>query len=197
MDQAKISALLGRPLTSIESSNFDLYIKLARESLEEMLCTALCDSEDPKFYDSRSGYSTLFTDIFTEIDEVKIDGTVIESSEYSPRQWDRRSGKWFNSIVFDDKLRGKEVEVSATWGFSPMPVDLQSVLAGLFDLITKKNKFDGTIQSKQVEDFRITFNTGADLSQEFADKYRSVIQKYSQCSIGNIQHGKVHGWKKY
>lgn len=197
MDQTKMAALLGRPLTPIESSNFDLYLKLARETLEQMLCTVLCDYDDPKFYESREGYSTVFTDIFTEIDEVKVDGDVIDPSKYSARQWDRRNAAWFNSIVFDEKLCGKEVEVSATWGFTKMPTDLKYLLAGLFGLVTKKNTFDGTVQSKQVEDFRITFNTGADISQEFADKYSSVIQRYSLCSIGNIQHGKVCKWNRY
>jgi hypothetical protein len=197
MKQDKLSAFLGRPLTPIESSNFDLYLKLARESLEGMLCTVLCDTDDPKFYESRDGYSTVFTDIFTDIDEVKVDGDVIDPEKYTVRQWDRRNATWFNSIVFDEKLCGEEVEVSASWGFAKMPADLQYMLAGLFGLVTKKNTSDSSIQSKQVEDFRITFNADADASQEFADKYRSVIQKYSLCDVGNVQHGKVCEWNLY
>lgn len=197
MTETKMSALLDRPLTPTESTNFGLYLTIARESLEGMLCTVLCDAEDPKVYEAREGYRTVFTDIFTDIDEVKVDGEVIDPSKYSPRQWDRRNASWYNSIVFDDKLDSEEVEVSATWGFDKMPTDLQYLLAGLFGLVTKRHMSDSSIQSKQVEDFRITFNTDADISQEFADKYRGVIQKYSLCDVGYIRHGKVCRWTTY
>jgi hypothetical protein len=194
MKAAQLSALLGRPLTSVETDNLTLYVKIATETLEDMLCTSLCDQDDPKLYDVREGYSTVFTDIFTDIDEVKIDGDVIASSDYSVRQWDKRNARWYNSIVFDRRLtsRDKEVEVSASWGFSPMPSDLQAVLAGLFDLITKKNKLDPSVQSKQVEDFRVTLRADVDLDVEFYKKYGTTLRKYSMCDIGQIRHGKVH-----
>ena len=69
--------------------------------------------------------------------------------------------------------------------------DLQAVLAGLFALISKKNKYDGTLSSKQVEDFRVSFNTDVDLDEAFYDTYSKTISKYSICDIGDIQHGRV------
>lgn len=190
MDKITIAAFLGRPLTPTEDTNFDLYLKLARQSLDGLLCMTLCDADDPKVYEAREGYSTVFTDIFTDIQEVKVNGDVVAASKYSPRQWDKRNGSWYNSLVFEDKFEsGDEVEVTASWGFSKTPVDLQAVLAGLFGLITKKNKFDGTISSKQVEDFRISFNNDADLDEEFAKKYGDTISKYSLCNLSSVRHG--------
>lgn len=184
---------LGRPLTPNESSNFDLYLKIADQSLEEMLCTSLCDQDDPKVYDIRQGYSTVFTDIFTDVDEVKIDGEVIDPADYSVRQWNKRSASWYNSIVFDRRMtsRDEEVEVSATWGFNKLPSDLQSVIAGLFDLVTKKNKLDATVAEKRVEDFWVKLKSDADLDAEFQRKYGLTLHKYSLCNVPYVRHGKV------
>jgi hypothetical protein len=196
MDETKMAALLGRPLTSIETTNFSLYLKIARETLDDLLCMTLCDDGDSKTYDVREGYRTLFTDIFTEVTEVKKDGDIVDPSKYSVRQWDKRNGSWYNSIVFDTMFTGcdEEVEVTADWGFNSMPVDLQAVLAGLFGLITKKSSLDTSITSKQVEDFRIAFRTDVDIDTEFEDKYAKTINKYSICDIPNVQHGEVCSW---
>lgn len=190
MNEETTSALLGRPLTPTEVTNFSLYLKVAKEQLDQLLCMTLCDPDDPKVYEAREGYSTVFTDIFTDIDEVTIDGDVV--TNYRVAQWDKRTGSWYNSLVFDEPFTcSEEVTVSASWGFNTMPSDLKAVLAGLFDLITKKNSFNGTIQSKQVEDFRITFNTDADLDDVFTSKYGKTISKYSLCDVPNVQHGSV------
>jgi hypothetical protein len=193
MKQDKMSALLGRPLAANETANYKLYLDIANDSLESMICTSLCDQNDPKVYDVREGYSTVFTDIFIDIDEVKLDGKVVDSSEYSLRQWDKRNASWYNSLVFNYRFNecDKEVEVSATWGFESMPSDLQLVLAGLFDLVTKKNKQNSSVQSKQVEDFRITFRADVDLDSDFQTKYGGTLAKYSICDIPNVQHGRV------
>jgi hypothetical protein len=192
MNQTTMSALLGRTLTPVEVTNFNMYLKIARQSLDDLLCTNLCDDSDPRTFDAREGYSTVFTDIFTDVDEVSINGIVQNTDTYSLRQWDRRNGSWYNSIVFDEKLsEGDEVEVSASWGFSTMPSDLQLVLAQLFGLITKKNKFDSTVSSKQVEDFRVSINVDADLDDDFYRQYNKTISKYSLCSIGNVTQGEI------
>lgn len=197
MTKEEISALLGRPLTPVEDTNFDLYIDIAEQTLEDLLCTPLEDVEEARVFDTREGYSTAFIDIFRTINEVKINDTV--TTDYTVRQWDKRNADWYNSIVFERKLRCDEtIEVDAEWGFeegsgtgSGYPVDLQLLLAGLFGLITKKNKSDATISSKQVEDFRISFNADVDLDQDFYNKYSKTINKYSLCNIPYVRHGKV------
>lgn len=192
MNQTQMSALLGRPLTTVEATNFNLYLKIARQSLDDLLCTNLCDDSDTRTYDARAGYSTVFTDIFTDIKSVSVNGIQAAADTYSVRQWDRRNGSWYNSIVFDEKLEeDDEVEVSASWGFSEMPSDLQLVQAQLFGLISRKNKFDPTVTNKEVEDFRISFNVDADLDDEFYRQYNKTIAKYSLCTIGNIQQGSI------
>lgn len=195
MTKEQLIALLGRPLTPVEDANFELYLDIAMQQLEQLICTSLAETsgDETVVYDVREGYRTLFTDVFTELTEVKIDGTVIEPSKYSVRQWDKRSGSWYNSIVFDNMFKAcdDEVEVTAEWGFNTIPSDLLAVLAGLFDLITKKNNSDPSIASKQVEDYRISFRADVDLDADFESKYASTLSKYSMCDIPNVQHGKV------
>lgn len=185
-----MSALLGRPLTSYEDTNYDLYLKIARQNLDTLLCTNFCDNEVERIFDANNGYSTVWTDVFTDIDEVTIDGDVV--ANFTKRQGDNRRGSWFNSIVFDKRFtKDKEVTITATWGFSSTPSDLQALLAAMFDLGSKKKRFDGTIQRKQVEDFEITFNANTDLDDEFYRNYSGTISKYSQCEKQGIRHGRV------
>lgn len=195
MDKEQISALLGRPLTSIEDTNFSTYLNLATENLETLICTPVSEVSETRTFDTRKEYKTAFVDIFWNIESVTLDGETVESSDYSIRQWDKRNASWYNSLVFEEYLDGEVLEVTADWGFEPvsdassLPIDLQSVLAGLFGLISKKNKADGTITQKQVEDFRIHFNTEVDIDQEFYDKYRGTLNKYSLCHIPNVVQG--------
>jgi len=191
MKQDQLESLLGRNLTPTEVTNLKLYHNIARETLESLICAKLSCVESPEVYDTREGYRTLFTDIFTEVYEVKIDGETVDEATYSKRQWDRRNGSWYNSLVFDEPFRSRqsEVEVTASWGFDKVPDDLQSVWAGLFDLITKKNKLDPSVTDKRVEDFYVKFKSGVDLDAEFAKKYETILSKYRMCYIPNIQHG--------
>lgn len=200
MSQSDLEALLGRSLTSYEISNLTLYLDIAYQSLEDLICSPIDDITETRVFDLREGYSTAFVDIFREVTEVKIDGTVKETSDYSVRQWDKRNASWYNSLVFEDCFRNcdETIEVTGVWGFenssgedSDLPSDLQLVIAGLFDLITKKNKYDPTINSKQVEDFRISFSADVDLDTEFNAKYAKTLAKYSLCYIPYLLHGKV------
>ena len=173
MTKEQISALLGRPLTPAEVTNFDLYIDIAKQNLESLTCNQFDEVTETRIFDTREGYTTLFTDTFWNVTAVKINGDVV--TNYSVRQWDKRNATWYNSLVFSCPFTScqSEVEVTADWGFQPssdasnLPLDLQSVLAGLFAQVTKRNKTDQTIQSKQVEDFIISFNTNITLDQAF------------------------------
>lgn len=200
MNQAKLEALLGRPLTSVEVTNLDLYLEIANDTLESLLCTSIRPATEERTFSLREGYRTAFVDIFTELTEVKVDGVVQDPSSYSVRQWDKRNAAWYNSLVLADRITNAndEITVNATWGFVDDPVedyavpaDLQVILAGLFDLITKKSKLNPTVSSKQTEDFRISFNVDVDLDDEFYTKYSKTIDKYSLCDIGYVRHGEV------
>ena len=118
MNAEQMAKLLGRPLTPIEVANFALYLDIATEALEELICTPIADVVETRIFDIREGYSTVFINIFRSISEVKIDGVVIDPSQYSLRQWDKRIAGWYNSLVFDSRfLTAKEIEVTAVWGF--------------------------------------------------------------------------------
>lgn len=119
MTQEQLESLLGRPLTANEIANKDLYLNIATEALEELICSPIADVTETRTFDIREGYSTVFTDIFRSVSEVKIDGTIIDPSNYSLRQWDKRNADWYNSLVFDTRFRSyqKEIEITAEWGF--------------------------------------------------------------------------------
>lgn len=186
MTQDKISALLGRPLSSVEQSNFSTYLGLAQSRVSDLLCVDICPTVETKQFPARNGYKTLTVPIFTEIDSVKLDGAV--TTAYSVRQGSNYAGDWYNSIVFDAPLTDQVVEIEAYWGFTTTPVDVQMMIAELFGMATDSIAND-TVQSKQVEDFRITFNKTK--QEAFAQKYAATIAKYSGCVNGNIQSGYV------
>lgn len=193
MTQPELEALLGRSLTSTEVTNLTLYLEIATSNLNDLLCTTTNEVTETRTFDTRKGYKTAFVGIVQNVTEVKLDDDVISSDDYSLRQWDKRTTDWYNSIVFDEVITADEITVTGTWGFAggTLPSDLNMVLANLFDLITKRNKFDGTISSKRVEDFQINFNTDSDLDDEFYNKYSKILSKYSLCDIPNIQSGAI------
>lgn len=189
MKQATLEALLGRSLTSVESQNRELYLKIAKQNLEQLICSKLDRDSEARVYDVREGYSSVFVDIFVDVSEVKLDGEVV--TNYTKRQFNRRDGSWYNSLVFDCRFKEgeDEVEVTADWGFDCLPKDLQLVQAGLFNVIGQKQQLNPGVASKRVEDFQITFNAAVDLDEAFYTTYGSTIDKYSICGISNIQHG--------
>lgn len=199
MKQDQVSKLLGRPLTEQESSNFDLYLKIATEQVEDLLCYTLCCDDESKIYDSREGYQTVFTAPFQNIDKVLLDGTEVEASDYKVKQNDSYSGSWFNSIMFNRKLNGELVEVTADWGFgSKLPFDLQQLLAGMFGQHSKAQVARRDIATKRTEDFTIGYRDVSEMKTFIADN-DSVISKYSLCNQGQISHGADsygHGFRR-
>lgn len=193
MTRAKLESLLGRSLTPNEVTNLTLYLDIATDSLEDMLCMSLTTETSTREFGAREGYSTLFTGAFTDVSEVTVDESVIDESQYKFRQWNKSNAEWFNSIVFNYPQSGT-VKVTADWGFGDcMPNDLQLLLARSFDQISKSNTSQGSIQSKQVEDFRITYKNDVTQRDQFLMDNGLIIQKYSLCNIGNVQHGSVCG----
>lgn len=190
MKQAKIVALLGRPLTPVEATNFDLYIDIAKSTVADLLCMNLDSATEARTFDIRDGYKTVFTDIFTNVTNVEVDGTVLDTTEYSLRQWDKRTGTWFNSIVFTDSQTG-EVSITADWGFDCFPVDLKMLIAKAFAQISTKNTSNSLVSSKQVEDFRISFRTDVSLEDLFIQDNLATINKYSLCHLGNMRQGSL------
>ena len=184
MTQAQLEALLGRPLTPVEVTNLDLYLEIAYQRLEELTCLNLKSSSEDRTYGIRKEMSTVFTDLFTEIESVKVDGVTV--TDFQPRQWDKRNANWYNSIILN--RTGKEVTINADWGICS--VDLKLLVAKLFALVGTMNTTNGNIKSKRVEDFTITFNDNTVFDQFLLDN-SATINKYSICSIGDAQNGDV------
>lgn len=193
MDESELEALLGRPLTPTENTNKDLYLDIAKESLEELLCISLDtnpngsgDAEtETRTFDVREGYSTVFAGIFAQVSQVKVDGTVTE--DYYPAFWDKRSNPFYNSIVL--AKAGNTAEITAVWGFSTVPNDLKLLWAQLFANVSKKyTPGSDNIRRKAVEDFSIWLGDLTD-DETFLNANKRTIQKYSMCNIGYVLHG--------
>lgn len=190
MTQSTLEALLGRPLSSIETANIKTYLKIARERLEDLTCLNLTETTEDRVFDVRNGYTTVFTDPFTEINSVTINGNAF--TDYTPMQWNRRNASWYNSIVLE--TCEEEVTINADWGIcSP---ELQLLLARLFGLLGKENSSNGNVKRKEVEDFSISFSDKSTYEQFLTDN-QSLINKYSICTIGDVQHGNTRRFDDY
>lgn len=187
MNKTCMSNLLGRPLTSTEDSNFNQYLKIARGRLDDLLCTSTEPSTEARTYDVREGYSTVFTDIFTEVQSVSVRGSVLTSAQYTPYQWNNRRGEWFNSIVLKD-VYAEDVTITADWGFDELPDDLELLLAKAFAQVS--NRRDGSVKSKKIEDFSVTYSD-ATAAEQFRLDNLATINKYSLCGIPELQSGRV------
>ena len=193
MDKTTIAKLLGRPLTSSEDSNFEQYINYTISTLENLLCWSPICNEATATYESRNGYRTLWTDPFTSITDVKVDGTAV--TDYKLAFNGNFNYPFYNSVVFPTPLNGQIVELTGTWGFEELPADLGSLVAEIFKMFGRVNtaNLSGNVKSKSVEDFSITYGDGSEMDA-LASKNSSVIAKYSNCqSALEVQHGDVGG----
>jgi hypothetical protein len=91
--------------------------------------------------------------------------------------------------VFEEALEGQEVVVDAQWGFNNVPSDLNMVLAQLFAYAAEKKTL-GSVKSKRVEDFHITYGDNTDFQELVADN-AIIINKYTMCDIYETRHGDV------
>lgn len=199
LTKEQMAALLGRSLTSTEDANFDSYLNIATEHLEELLCCEIqLTGEDPtppseRTFGTRDGYRTVYVDPFNSITSVKINGTTVDADDYTIKQNDKFTGDWYNIVEFDRKRCGENIVVEATWGFNPLPADLQMLLAQLFSQVSVDQKTDGQVKSKKIEDFSVTYKDSVTY-QELLASNAMTIGKYSQCNQGVIRHGRIHAF---
>lgn len=189
MSEEKLVALLGRPLTSYESANRVLYLKIAQERLEDLTCLNLEEGTEDRTFSVREGYQTVFTDLFTDVNSVTVNGSELDAADYTAMQWNRRTADWYNSVVLENCTAEDVVVVNADWGVcSPT---LQLLQAQLFGLLSASNNGNGNVKSKKVEDFSITFNDNTVYDQFLLDN-QSLISKYSLCNIQTTVSGDVY-----
>ena len=188
--------LLNRPLTTAEDANYELYLKIAKQRLSELLCMNLSTTAGERTYESRTGYRTVYIDPFTDIISVKINGDEVDADDYTLKQNDNLNASWYNIIEFDRQRSGQKIVVDATWGFgSNCPLDLQLLLAKLFDQGSVEQIKD-EVKSKKIEDFTVTYNDSATYD-DFVLANKAVIDKYSYCNQGFIRHGRVRSLYYY
>lgn len=196
LDKTQMAALLGRSLTSTEDANFDQYLNIATEHLEELLCCEIAkvaEDADPseRTFGTRDGYRTAWVDPFSTLTSVTINGDVVDADSYTKKQNDNLNGSWFNIIEFSRRRSGENIVVNAVWGFATVPADLQMLLAQLFNQVSVDQKTDGQVKSKKIEDFSVTYKDSVTF-QDLLASNAFVIEKYSQCNRGVIRHGRVH-----
>lgn len=188
LDETEMSKLLNRSLTSGEKTNFELYLNIATERLEQLVCFSLCDDGGSRTYPSRNNYRDLYIDPFTSIISVTVDD--VEVTDYTIKQNGSYNGDWYNVIEFAERQDAERVVVEAMWGYDCMPADLQLLLAKLFSQIAVEQQADDNVKSKKIEDFTVTYKDKATFD-EFVSANSATISKYSQCEIGSVDHGRV------
>lgn len=186
LDKAKLAALLGRSLTSSESSNYETYLDIAAKRLSHLVCFSLDTKTGERTFGSRDGYRTLFLDPFTAVTAVEIDGSAITT--FVKKQNDSYQGSWFNSLEFDDKLAGDKITVTATWGFGDnLPNDLAALLADMFALHEAEANNPSNVKAKSIEDYRVEYNDGSPF-EALVSKHIHTLAKYAQCEK-EVLHG--------
>lgn len=190
-DKTTLEKLLGRSLTSSEDSNFEQYINYTISTLENLLCWSPLEGENVRTFTSRDGYRTLWTDPFTSITDVKVDGRTV--TDYKLAFNGNFNYPFFNSLVFPYSLGGQTVEITGTWGFEKLPADLGALVAEIFKMYgrTSSGNMAGNVTNKRVEDFSISYGDKTEMDT-LATNNSSVISKYSNCqSAGEISHGET------
>jgi hypothetical protein len=197
MDKTSIAKLLGRPLTSSEDSNFEQYINYTISTLENLLCWSPICTDATASYQARDGYRTLWTDPFTSITDVKVDGTAV--TDYKLAFNGNFNYPFYNSVVFPYPLGEQTVEITGIWGFDELPADLGSLVAEIFKMYGRvsSGNMAGNVTNKRVEDFSISYGDKSEMDT-LATNNSSVISKYSNCqSAGEIAHGEAGGCDGY
>lgn len=189
LTKEQMAALLGRPLSPSEDANFTEYLDNAIETLEYLLCASIKPGTGERVYDSRKEFTTVFTDFFTNLTIVKVADKT--TTDYSSRQWDNRNASWFNSIVLKNEPKGKEVAITATWGFTTLPNDLALLLARVFAM-NGESGGNGNITKKKIEDFEIWLSEDKTEFQGFLDDNVTTLNKYSMCKTkSDVQNGDI------
>lgn len=198
--KSDVVALLGRPLTTVEDTNFNLYLEIAEENVADLLCiplevqTAETVAEERTFIKRRE-FSTVFTPIFTEVTKVLLDDE--ETTNYTRAFWDNRNADEFNSIILTvcSLNRDYEVKITAKWGFTTLPATLKRLIAQAFAVVSSKYQVKD-VKSKKIEDFTITFGDILSEDDVHAQRNARTIKKYSICGIVDIQSGDICYWRR-
>ena len=191
LDKTTLEKLLGRSLTSSEDSNFEQYINYTISTLENLLCWSPVCADATASYQARDGYRTLWTDPFTSITDVKVDGKTV--TDYKLAFNGNLNYPFYNSVVFPNPLNGQTVEITGTWGFEDLPADLGSLVAEIFKMYGRQSMGNqsGNITNKRVEDFSISYSDKSEMEVLVNDN-ASIVSKYSNCqSASEIAHGKT------
>ena len=192
LDKATLEELLGRSLTSSEDSNLQQYINYIETTLANLLCWSPLKGASVASYEARDGFRTLWTDPFTSITEVKVDGTAV--TDYKLAFNGNKNYPFYNSIIFPRPLEGQTVELTGTWGFDDLPADLGSLVAEIFKMYGRQlmGNQSGNITNKRVEDFSISYSDKSEMEALINDN-ASIVSKYSNCQAGDVQFGETNG----
>lgn len=192
MTKEKVSKLLGRSLTSAESGNFDLYLGIAYQRLEDLLCINLCIKSDKVSYPLREGFRSLYVDPLRRITSVSINGNV--QTGFTLMQGDNLYSEWYDTVVLESKMGKGVAEIEADWGFGKCePYDLQLLTARAFALVSSENSVDTNVKTKKIEDFSVTYGDET-AYDSFLRANAPIISKYGKCNLNSVRHGRVRSF---
>lgn len=157
----------------------------AKQWLESLLCLDLSQDSGERTFSPREGMRTVFTGVFSNVLSVTVDGKAV--TNYYPAFFNKRSGQFFNSIVFDCPPNC-DVVVDADWGFDKIPADLQRLIDNAEKVISKAYSVK-EVRSKKIEDFSVTYSDLSD-DEVFMKQNAVTINKYSMCHIPYVLHNR-------
>lgn len=197
--EADMAKLLGRPLTSNESTNFALYLEISKEHLETLLGLKLDgDAAAERAYPARDGFQSLVVDPFSVKDslEVKLDDEVV--TDFVVRQNDDYNASgWFNTIEFVKPMCRGLYKVKATWGYgTTLPAGIKTLWAGLFGVIGSGQAINTDVEEQKKSETTLSHSVTYDTSKPAADRFAAanamLIAKYSQKNQINFTSGRTH-----
>lgn len=192
INQEKIEKLLGRSLTDSEKSGFSMFLAVSIAKLEQIIGSPLQPVAEKRFSTARSGYRTVYTDIFRKLKSIKkADGTMVKAV---PSCNGKLSTSWFNQVILDKPMincdcQATNLEIEADWGFEELPDDLALVLAMIFDNIANSSRelAESKVESKRVEDFSVTFVQNKTINDHISSLFETTINHYKSQFKGELQ----------
>lgn len=192
LSQADVEAILGRSLTNAEKSTLTTTTEQALQDAQDLLGIDWKTLGERTYFGSE-GYRTLFTDPYSILTSVTVNGATI--TDYRTAFDDWLNTPSFNSIIFAYPLEDNdEVVVAAEWGFgSELPYDIKRLAVALWQNGTapQTNPTSQKVKSKSNLDFSVTYDTSKTALETILVDYGNVIEKYSMRIRGDIGHGRI------
>lgn len=182
-----IATLLGRPLSSSETSNFDDLLSSAKSTIESVLGASLDSEEKTLVYRIRIGYKQQFICPFSSLTSAKLDGLPVDAV---PLNYDDYNAQWFNSILLDSVPKHGMLQVTAKYGYGDeLPLDIQKLVATMFAITSESVDVNnsGAITSESILNHSVNYAAASsDGIARFILNNSSIIDRYKSFDVETV-----------